>query len=93
MIEILLVAVWLYVGVVIYKEIQIKYWYFTYIYKNSNGIGLGKGIINEELSLYKLTKHLEKKGFDNPIITNFKRVSKYDYDEFNKDINKEDIDY
>ena len=43
--------------------------------------------------MYKLTKHLEKKGFDNPIITNFKRISKYDYDEFNKDINKEDIDY
>lgn len=89
MIEILLVAVLLYVGVILYSSTKTKYWYFTYVYKHNGTTCFGSAVNSGKFKLYNTIRHLEEQGLDIPIIYNCIEISKAEYNKFNNDFNEE----
>ena len=89
MIEILLVAVLLYVGVILYSSTQTKYWYFTYVYKHNGTTCFGSAVNSGKFNVYNTIRYLEEQGLDTPIIYNCIEISKAEYNNFNNDLNEE----
>ena len=91
MIEILLVAVLLYAGVILYSSTKTKYWYFTYVYKHNGTTCFGSAVNRSKFifNIYDTIEHLERQGLGTPIIINCTRISKTEYNNFNNDLNEE----
>ena len=85
MIEILLVAILMYIGVIIYSTTQPKYWYFTYIYVSNGKTFFGGAVSEGNLNVHDTINYLEEQGIDTPIILNYIRISRKEYNKFKED--------